>query len=391
MFHVEYLLDDAHISNHKIHIDNGNAIWRCNRSVFDLDALKDLVNFIKTVETQNFQGISIDIILHDVRFVDKLIIILLECVCYYAITIMKSRVRVSFSCTPTIWTEGVHSSPLLLLNDFKRQKQEKYIEKFKMDYYHFHFRRLITIEENADKPIASKVMQDSDTFFKAFMIPKDYRDQLTEVIAELIDNALEHTGTDCLIDIDVAPNYKKILKDNGDNRELSTDDFYGVNIVVVNFSRNIVGQRMRERFSVSKLYSERYKTVLAAKENHAKRWTPNYGESDFFLIASFQRGISSRNDSDVTGGTGLTKLLQLIQKKSDAYNCYMHSGNKKLIFQHDYLNFTKENWIGFNIPNDFIHNIPDRECLQTSRFYIPGTAFNLDFVLSENNSNNVEE
>lgn len=391
MFHVEYLLDDAHILKRKIHIEHGRIVWRCIKEVFDFAALKALIDFVKTIEAQNLQSVPVDIVLYGVRFADKLVIILLECVCYYLITVIKSSVRVSFSCKTTIWTAGINSSPLLILDDFKKEKQQKYIEKFKMDYYHFHFRRLITIEENADKSIASQVMQDSDSFFKMFMIPKDYRDQLTEVIVELIDNALEHTETDCLVDIDVAPNYKKILKDNGANRELSTDDFYGVNIVVVNFSRDIVGRKMQKKFFEGNISSKRYKEVLTAKENHAKQWTSDYGESEFFLIASFQRGISSRNDSDVTGGTGLTKLLQLIQKKSDAYNCYMHSEKKKLIFQHDYLNFTKESWIGFNIPNDFIHNIPDEECLQKSGFNIPGTAYNLDFVLSENNSNNVEE
>lgn len=389
MFHEEYLLQNSHINlKQKIHINQGKIIYQFTGKKFDIDSLKELIDFVKLFAISNFRKLPIDIILNVVEFTDKLIIVLLECVCYYLVHTIGSPVRISFVCDPTIWIEGVRSSPLLILNDFSNQNQRKFSEKFKKDYFRNHFRRLITVEENHDKTIASRVMQDVDSFLKFWGISEEYRAPLSEVIVELVDNALEHTETDCLIDLDVALDYKKVLRNNGETCEVSDDDYCGINIAIINFSKYTIGDKLKEKFSSNSLYTDRYSQVLDARKNHSCQWTTNYREDDFYLIASFQRGISSRSNS-YTGGTGLTKLLQLLEKKSDAYNCYMLSGDKKLRFKHDYLNYVQEKWIGFNIPNDFMHNIPDQECFERSSFYIPGTAYNLNFVLRK--SINTEE
>lgn len=52
-------------------------------------------------------------------------------------------------------------------------------------------------------------MSDIDSFLKMFSVAKQYRDAITEVIIELAGNALEHTDTDCLIDLDVTTPYNK--------------------------------------------------------------------------------------------------------------------------------------------------------------------------------------
>ena len=57
-------------------------------------------------------------------------------------------------------------------------------------------------------------------------------------------------------------------------------------------------------------------------------------KEDFYNICSFQHKISGRKDVKSTGGTGLTKLIQTLEKMSDAHKCYVVAGKKVVNFLH---------------------------------------------------------
>ena len=121
---------------------------------------------------------------------------------------------------------------------------------------------------------------------------------------------------------------------------LSSNNVYcGVNIVVLNFSDILLGNGVAKKiqYTISlkqadKVVNQRYLDVLSAREYHSNYWDENYDESDFNVIASFQHKISCRLDRFSTGGTGLTQLIRGLEDESDAYECYMLSGSRKVNF-----------------------------------------------------------
>lgn len=61
--------------------------------------------------------------------------------------------------------------------------------------------------------------------------------------------------------------------------------------------------------------------------------------------------------------------------------CYVVSGLRKLIFSQEYLSYNENGWLGFNKSNNFLTDIPDRTLFRQNGFYLPGNAYNLNFVL----------
>ena len=106
-----------------------------------------------------------------------------------------------------------------------------------------------------------------------------------------------------------------------------------------------------------------------------------YKEEDFFNIASFQHKISGSIKKNTTGGTGLTKLVSSLEKQSDAHKCYLITGNRALWFFHQYLEYNQDGWIGFNTENDFLNKTPAYTVIGPNSIYLPGTAYNLNFVM----------
>ena len=88
-----------------------------------------------------------------------------------------------------------------------------------------------------------------------------------------------------------------------------------------------------------------------------------------------------------TGGTGLTHLISALESKSDAYNCYMISGTRILRFQQDLLKQDSSGWVGFNSNHDFINHPPRYDTFSKSPIFLPGVAYNLNFVLKKEQNN----
>ena len=86
------------------------------------------------------------------------------------------------------------------------------------------------------------------------------------------------------------------------------------------------------------------------------------------------------------GGTGLTCLINSLQRKSDSDDCYVLSGNKIVLFLKEYLSYN-DDWIGFNKSNDFFSDTPDYEVFDRSQMYFSGTAYNLNFVMKSEDNN----
>lgn len=65
----------------------------------------------------------------------------------------------------------------------------------------------------------------------------------------------------------------------------------------------------------------------------------------------------------------------------------MVSGDRALLFFRPYLEFDADNWIGFNKEKSFVNAPPDPGILKNSQVFIPGTAYNLCFVMKGEDEN----
>ncbi len=361
------------ISKVKPIFKNGCIIYKNNNNLFDGTTIQDILFFINNLHNKyNRLNVPISFELGEITFKDKLTYIFLEIICFILIKNYRHKVYVNFKVNKIIVTNGISSSPLLLLGSGRKEHIEKFIKKYEFDIYHHHYRRVLTPEDMKNEKL-SIIMDDSVYFLNFFDIDSQCIDEISEVIIELIGNVSEHTFSNCLIDIDIAPNYTKQDEEG---------TFYGINLVIVNFSECLFNSLIKERFSPKSSFDyERYKKVKVAYTIHKDYFGDNYTEDDFFNIVAFQHKISGNINKNITGGTGLTKLICSLEKRSDAHNCYLISGERALWFLHELLEYNQDNWIGFNKEKDFLHHPPDSDVVNYDMIFMPGTAYNLNFVM----------
>ena len=355
-----------------VEVRKGYIVFKNREKKIDGRSIKKLIAFVNFLN-ERYKGLNVPILLDlgNIEFVDKLTYIFFEIICYLLIKEYRHIVVINAEYKSSIWIEGIESSPLLILNDGTRQNMEKYVRKFHDDLYKNHYRRVI--KNNEDSVELSKKMDEIAYFLKFSGVQDNCIDVISEVVVELIGNAWEHASAECLVDLDVTNSYFK--------RE-STKSFMGVNLAVINFSPDLLGDSIREKIlDNNNNLPKRYASVKEAYNNHKNIFDLLYKEEDFFNIASFQHKISGRKNNVATGGTGLTKLISSLEKRSDAHRCYLVTGNRVLWFLHEYLEYTLDGWIGFNENNDFFHTRPTSKVLGNNAIYMPGTAYNLNFVM----------
>ncbi len=376
----ELLLQYNKVTNNtKISICNGCAIYKNNARVFDGNVIRDILSFVSTLHSK-YRNINIPISfeLGSIIFKDKLTYIFLESICFLLIEYYNHNVYVKFLAEPNIFTNGINSSPLLLLTTNEKKHREKFICKYTFDIYKDHYRRLLSSEDMKNEKL-SIIMDEIVFFLNHFEVDDQYLDDICEVIIELIGNVSEHTNANCLIDIDIADSY---------NKRNEPGRFYGINLNIVNFSECLFGDLIRERILYDDISEfSRYQLVRNAYDYHKGYFSESYTENDFFNIVAFQHKISGNTAKVSTGGTGLTKLICSLEKCSDSHNCYLISGDRALWFFHELLEYNRDNWIGFNQEKDFITHLPEMKTVGSNTIFMPGTAFNLNFVMKRRESN----
>jgi hypothetical protein len=222
-----------------------------------------------------------------------------------------------------------------------------------------------------------KIYDDVAYFQKSFNINYDCVEDISEVIVELIGNAIEHSKSDCLVDFDIATDYQSV----------SGDSVCGINIAIISFSNILLGDGIKKKmedFNSSEATNDRYAKVKVAKDNHCEYFDDGYDITDFYNISTFQHRISGSEKKMDSGGMGLTKLIKSIEDKATEHTCYVLSGDRIILFEPEYLEYNKDGWIGFNKNNDYFCSKPSNQVLQRSNFYMPGTAYNLNFVMRVN-------
>lgn len=372
MYDVSLLMKaNSRIQKRRPVLQNSRFIFESNEEFFDEYTLSEFMAFCNRIVHGGYpKGIPVIVrFTKEIEFKEKLMFILFECVCKYLIS-ESHPVSLNMRVHPKINTHGFESSPLKLLESSTYGNIARFEEKFSKDLFGRHYRGVFPHDARGDD--LSIIMGDTASFQRIGNIRDEDRDMVAEVMAELLGNAQEHSLSDCLYDFDITPAYHKKGSDK---------IFVGMNIVILNLSQKLLGTGLKKKLEgADGELPVRYKQVTEAFECHKVFFNNLYREEDFFNIAAFQHKISGRVDNNYTGGTGLTKLIHTLEEKSDAYNCFVQSGFRQVRFEHRYMNYN-DDWIGFNDSNDFLSRPPDIGLFRDSRIYLPGTAYNLTFVI----------
>ena len=348
-------------------------IYKSKSLEIDLKEIKSILTFIRTLKDQKKLSRIVPIVidLGKGQFVDKLPYILMQCICHMLIK-QGYRVKPIFNCFHTIFNEGIKSSYIQVLDGSPRNDQI-FCDKFTFEINGTHYRRVIRREEKKEQ--LCRYSQEIESFLKFCGIDSECCGLTSDVVVELVDNALDHSNSDCLVDIDITNPY---IKDNNASKR-----YCGVNIVILSFSNVLMGFGLKEKLDRAERNIEestdRYNDALIARSYHSNHWNADYTEEDFHILVSFQHRISCR-DSFSTGGTGLTQLINALEDKADSYNCYMLTGERIVHFNKEFIH-EEHGWIGFNIQHDFLGNIPDTSVIGKSGIVFPGTSYNLNFAM----------
>lgn len=365
-------------SKKTIILTNKRYIYKSKVDRLDFSEIRRICTFINLIKNKHSLALApIVLDLGEIEFVDKLTFVILECICYDLVVVRDCKLKVIFNCKHNIYNEGIRFSGLVYLNGVD---YNKFVKFFLNHIYDTHYRMVIK-SNGKDTDLAFKV-QDIEYFLRNIGISDEYCDSVSNVVGELIDNALEHGESDCLVDIDVTSEYVK----NGEEKNDNT--YCGINIVVLNFSNKNFGDELKDKFNsiadINKLPS-RYLDVSRAKEEHTKYFDSIYSIDDFYAVASFQNKISGRKKS-ITGGTGLTQLIKILEDKADDANCYVIFKNKAIKFKKECLVRDDDEWVGFNKVNNFFQSAPDKDCYCCSGINMPGMAYNLNIVVEKRES-----
>ncbi|MFR4986812.1 MAG: hypothetical protein ACLUCH_05405 [Lachnospirales bacterium] len=369
MDNIEKLFNPNKKLNLKYYLKNSELVFRYyddNISYLDSIFINKLIKFVNDVYifVKN-NPINIRLNIKPVNFKDRLVSVFFECICYYIISTTKCKI------SHNLRFDNTHLSNLNYLNS-KGFNKDIFIRNFYEKIYEGFYRKIIRLSD-CNSNYLSVLMTNIDSFLKYLLNEKqdsNYRNDISMVVAELVGNALEHTKSDCLINIDLVQEDKKRI----------------INIAIINFSDIIMGEFVKEKmYKDEQMLDDRFLQLKQAFDTHNKickeRESYDYNIEDFYMLACFQKKISGRMYR-IGSGTGLTELvktLNKIQSNSENDACYMMSGNKGLFFNKHLTKINKDGWIGFNEAGDFLNDIPQKGIVLKSRTFLKGVAYNLIF------------
>jgi len=368
-----------------IYIKNGKINIEINDKMLSNKVIRNISSYLNYINNR-YRSVNFPVlfIFKQIELLDKLSFVLLECIIKTYITSHHKNIEIYFNAKSSILTDGITQSPLRFLcltsnHENTNERTAMFLSKFNSDLSYQHFRRLLKNEYFSKTDKLSKLYDELTYFQIPFGINQDCRDEITEVIIELIGNAVEHSESDCLLDFDIVQDYI-----NSNNEKV-----YGINIAILNFSNYLLGDKLKEKYNSiiqNEDVSENFSQISKAYSNHKKLFDIEYTEEDFFNITAFQNKVSSRYNNH-TGGTGLTKLIKAIEDKSENHACYVLTGKRIISFDNKYLEYNGD-WIGFNDNNDFFNKRPHPSILAKGSFFMPGTAYNLSFIMKVDEPNN---
>ncbi len=366
----------------KFRILNNIHIITCNKETFTSECLLHIgINFKNIIKIYRYKSISIKLDLSRVKaFADKNTYIILDLFIfhllyncpkikfYYGAELRLDRIIHNGFRSTALYRVGTKNKNNIL-------NRKEFIETYAESFYGVnHFRKIYIGEDLKDDMLASKTATTVDMMLKKYF-QGEWKEEVGEVISELVCNACSHNKGILIVDIDIC--------DEVSFKEQDNDVTYkALNISVLNIGDNLIYDSIKNNVK-NKLYKKDdmvYKHIYKAYNNHKNLFGESYNENDFFTITAFQKRVSSRELESGQFGTGLTRLLQNITGKAEENISYVLSGNNGIGFINELLNVSSEGYAGFNINNDYLKEAPDKKALLACPLFIPGTIYQLHLL-----------
>lgn len=194
---------------------------------------------------------------------------------------------------------------------------------------------------------------------------------------EIISNACEHGKAPCISQIKVI---------DGLHERKTHDQVLFVSCSFVSFSDKTIFSTLKRSVENDSSHEKGKEIVKQAYTFHSQFFSQRYDEKSFYTISAFQFGVSSRDlKGEGGGGTGLTRLLQVLQENSLAEQCYVITGDTCIFFKRDSIE-VNDGLVGFNLQGDYYNALPSDDCHKKLSYYFNGTIFNLVFIIGKGDS-----
>lgn len=372
MLQVEKIFEKVNAKNHSLNSFVNNKI-RIKDKIFSIKSIYKIVEHLKWMKVEK-KTIETKVIIDSSSIADQAILNLMETILYFVLNEWNFHINYRFSINENILGYQVFKNSILFKFNNKKISKNEYNNEYnkKIIIEKNHFRKICeNTEENRKGKFISITMDEVDTFLKFFEINNEYRNELSEVIVEIVDNALNHSKGDCILTLNVLKNptgnYKYV-----DVAVVVIDDIY-IGKYIIDYIEN---KNKSE-------YSEKNKIVIEAYNNHKKFFSDKYNIYTFAMISAFQKYVTTRKMANNSGGTGLTTLIKALINKSTLNFCYAISGSTNLIFKKEFLNLNDKGLIGFNETNDYINSIPNSKIVNINKYDMNVNIYNLQFILKE--------
>lgn len=222
---------------------------------------------------------------------------------------------------------------------------------------------------------SSVAISECSEFLSNAKISKKAIDAVADVIGELAPNAIEHGKTNCMIDVC----YERSTSPAG-------KDHTSISLVVYDFSEKLLWSDLYNKIFVNAKditqKRQRIDKVRKAWNEHRKYFSKEYSEEDFYNLMAFQK-ISGRAGDRYDGGIGISTLVEKVRRYSDEDECYALSGNGAMHLKRELTIPDADGYIAFNVEQQFIYKIPDKDGVLKTKFFMPGVAYNMIFYFEE--------
>lgn len=372
MKNIELLFENISPVNHKKNKDISKDKIIIDKKVFNSESIFLIIeHFNWKIKYNNKVRVKIEI---NSRIVgDDATLIVFESLIYHLIKKYNFDIQYVFNMNKNLVGYELYKMSNLYIYNNKQIEKSKFIENYekKFDISFHHFKRIcINNKSNSEGKYLSLLTDDICNFLKANNIRQEYYEILGETIIEIVGNCMEHSESDSILDIKITKSFKKGL------------ECKFLNVTIVSFTKEKFGGKLKNYlFENEKGYNTSNEIVKLAYNLQKNKFNKNYNLENFLMVSSFQKNVTTRKNSEGSGGKGLTFFIETLIDSSLADYCYVMNGNTAIFLKKPYLRLNIDGTIGFNEKNDYFENLPSSQIVHNEKRCFNGTIHNLSFIL----------
>lgn len=277
--------------------------------------------------------------------------------------------------------------PYYKKNTKSRINKSEYINNFKKNHnlpisYRMYIESQQLVARNDMNKIITDLLEGINSLQSVKELKKDYILDIRELLLELITNVKNHTvDSDLVLQVNVSD---VIKSDTKKEHKYFAISFYSLSNTLLYETTKKFYDSLKKNLVISEDRKMLYKNYEEIYNKQINYFDDEYSIEHFFMLQSFQNGITSRTSSfGKSSGTGLANAIQVIMNKIDDKEgfSYVYSGEKICYFKAKSLNF-KDSICSFNEEEDYLQRPSSNICTESPVFF-PGTAYQLIFPIKK--------